>query len=874
MTSVSEEQQDGGSEVQSIDAQTTAKTDDQPFKPFTGHESGINTISYSPDGKSIATGSGDNTIRVWDANSGRQVGNTMRGHTNDVYNISYSPSGNSLVSCSHDGTVRFWDITGAGGAYAKTLGLKESLVRVAKYSLDGRYIATGGMDETLKIWDTREERLKAEYHGHTMWVFSAAWHPSGKRLATSSMDKKVRVFDLTKPNVVSLLIEGHRDNVNSLMYSPDGNFLASGANDCTVRLWDVPTGKAVKSPFRGHKRDVRSVAWSPDSTRIVSGAGDYTVRVWDASTGQTLFNGALYAHKIDIRSISYCSDGRFFASADGSGRVQVWDALTGKPSLPLLSDEELSSCKESARHNNGDDTRDSKPGEMRAGASISAIAWFSDGKRFATAGEEPVVRIWSANTGMQIGEITGHHETINALSISADGTKLATASDDHTVLLFDTRSMHLLVDPLTGHKGAVYVVKLTPDGTRVVSGGHDNTVRLWDARTGRALHVFETHTGAVRALSVTKDGSKLASGGDDNCVYVWDMRTFERLAGPFQHDGSVRSVSFAPDGSRLISGSDDFTARVWKIATGSLAFDPIRVHAGPIGVVDWSPDGTTLLTAGAHDWTIWTWDASTCERILGPLEPLHLGDVKIFTSLDGRANGIAAASFSPDGKRFVNGFMDHGIHMWDTATGKVILPKAEKDKNNESDSGKTEASKRDGVQRQPSLSDSIMNMPATVSRRNPASASRSFWDDTDIGAPSRRHGKSENGRKNTRNSDKLQNKGNILGRFWRQRADQPVSKIKGKNKEQITETNSPGYHAETRILGPPATEISAAHDKLRVVAAGYDPRERFRTCAEPEYDDERDSPTGSMSPVQPEDGSSSDDESEHGLVKTTLHVNN
>ncbi|EIW74189.1 WD40 repeat-like protein [Coniophora puteana RWD-64-598 SS2] len=812
-------------------------------------------VTYSPDSQCIATCSLDATVRIWDAKSGRQVGGAMSDHTGHVNSIAYSPDGRSLASTGDDAIVRFWDVENAGTASVQVLAHHEGFLMAVRYSPDGHFIARGGKDQRLEIWDAARLTMKVAYEDHDGLLRSVAWEPSGKRVATGCADRKVRIFDLTKPDIATLLIEGHRGEVNTVSYSPDGSFLASGSDDRSLRLWDSQTGKAAKSPFRGHKDWVTTVAWSPDSTRIISGSTDKTVRVWDVSRGQTLFNGPLYAHLENIWSVSYSPDGKLFVSTDFGHhpRVQVWDATTGKVLLPQLSDEDKSAVNELKEKLDNPE----KPlisgvaGKMRAGAAILALVWFPDGGRIASAGEEPLVRVWSVQTGLQVGEISGHHGIVNALSISADGTKLVSASDDQTILLSDTQSMQPLTKPLTkpltGHDGAVYAVKLSPDGSRVFSGSKDKTVRAWDALTGKVQHVLVAHGDVVRSLDVTKDGSKLASGGDDTSIYVWDTQTYERLAGPFKHDGPVRALSFSPDGSRLISGSDDFTARIWNITTGTSVLDPIRVHTGPIGAVDWSPDGTKLLTAGAHDWTIWLWDASTGEHLLGPLED--------------HERGIRAAAFSPDGKRIASGSLDHTLRVWDTATGAVSLPVEEEpsvEGTQDNSHVGAETRKRDGVRRQSSMDDSIMNMPATIRKKQPTSKFKGFWDDADLEGPSRRQGKG--GRKQKeKNVGKPNHKTNTLGRLWRRRSSRNL-------KERTTNTDNT-EHALARMprRRATATKVPTARDKLRVLVAGDDPRARLPSQAEPESDEERNSPTGSN---RPDDNSSSDDESEHGLVDT------
>ncbi|EIW76893.1 WD40 repeat-like protein, partial [Coniophora puteana RWD-64-598 SS2] len=511
MSTVSEVQQQANvDETQGAVAQATVANGGD-LMPFSGHTRGILAIAYSPNGTLLATGSLDSTVRIWDANSGRQVDDAIHGHTQRVNSVSYSPDGTSVVSGSSDGTVRVWNAKDLTNTPAEIIEHTEGqLWHSVKFSPDGQLIAGGGSNGKLKVWYAREKTVKYEYKGNIKaFIWAVAWAPGTSRLATGCNDGKVRIYDPENPDVAVLLIEGHRGAINSVKYSPDGKLLASGSDDRTIRLWDAQTGTPVKSPFRGHKNWVTSVRWAPEGTRIVSGSADKTVRVWDVSRGQAIFKGALYGHDSGIWSVSYCPDGKSFASANSSNtpRVQVWDARTGDASLPLLSDTEHSALRKSPEAKYASGIISSEPGEMKAGASVTAIVWLPDGERFASVEEESLVRIWSAQTGRQIREITTQHEIISALSFSADGTKLAATSDDHTLLIFDMEKMQSLTRHLTGQHEAVYAVKLTPDGSRVYSGGKDKAVRVWDTRTGSVKHVLKAHTDAVCALSLAKDGS-------------------------------------------------------------------------------------------------------------------------------------------------------------------------------------------------------------------------------------------------------------------------------------------------------------------------------------------------------------------------------
>ncbi|EIW76928.1 WD40 repeat-like protein [Coniophora puteana RWD-64-598 SS2] len=830
------------------------------LKPFSGHTYGIRAIAYSPDGMYIATGSGDSTIRIWDRNTGNQVGETVTEHTGKVNAISYSPDQRFLVSGSDDHTVRFWDLEHGYKQVGEPIEADTSDVLSVQYSPDGKVVASAGSGNTVKLWSTLTHELIMELGELPGGVkYSVSWAPNGKRLAVSaSSNDPISIFDLEKRKFTMHPIIGHKDTVNTVAFSPNGTLLASGSDDRSVRIWNAKTGKAYKCPFRGHRSYVLGIVWSPDGKRLVVGSGEDHTCVWDVHKGQIIFRIPSRADRESdwIWAVAYSPDGKHFARADdhrNSPEVQVWDANTGRLVHPSRSNEEERKCQRQDR-DALNIVEYYKAGKMRTEGTIMAVAWFADGQRFASAGGDGGAKIWDAETGSQVGEPVKGQKAVNAVSVSADGRILATASDDATINLFDVESRELIVGPLTGHTDAVLSLRLVPDGSRIVSGGKDGTIRFWDGATGKMVHTLEAHKGPVCALSISQDETKLASGSEDNTVFVWDWQTYDLLGGPFHHGSCVRAVCFSPDDTRLLSGSDDGVARVWNVASGNLALDPINIHSGSIGAVDWSSDGSRLLTTGTHDWTICVWDAATGKRIHEPLE--------------GHDAGVKAAAFSSDCKLILSGSMDGTLCVWDVETGDILLDKTEPDVQEDSDGPSqspgdpqegTSANKR--ARRQPS-DDSFMEMPATIARKNKQGhQARNFWDDVDTGGGQ--------GTKIKKAAKQRPKKG-LLKSLWPSPRNGSASKQNTKRKGKNVAGVSAEGHAMRRMRRTEGKDVIPARDKLRVLASGDNPHARRSSQEEPESDGGSDSTTDPDDPNQPHIDSSSDDESVHGLIDT-LH---
>ncbi len=243
---------------------------------------------------------------------------TLRGHTAAVYRMTLSPDGRILVSSSNDNTVRLWDME--SGRLLRTLEHRGDVVCVA-WSPDGRMLATGTFSgKKVYQWDAttgRQIRVLGEHGKEVLWV---AWSPDGRMLASCSGDRTIRLWDPGNGRALRKL-DGHKNEVESVAWSPDSRRLCSGSRDDTVRLWDAETGKTFLT-LSGHKGLIFCVSWSPDGRHIASGSRDQTVRIWNPETGQQQY--VLEGHTASIRSISFLDDGRLLASLGENDAVILW----------------------------------------------------------------------------------------------------------------------------------------------------------------------------------------------------------------------------------------------------------------------------------------------------------------------------------------------------------------------------------------------------------------------------------------------------------------------------------------------------------------------------------------------------------------------
>lgn len=277
----------------------------------------VSSVAFSPDGRTLAIGSSNKTVSLWDPATGRIL-RTLEGHSDSVNCVAFSSDGRTLATSSVR-TVHLWD-HGTGRPLDTLVGdADDSVDSDVAFSPDGRTLATSSsVRRTVSLWDPGTGRLLRTLEGHAGAVYSIAFSPDGRSLATGSSDRTIRLWDPGTGRLVRTL-EGHDDYVSSIAFSPNGRTLASSAHD--VRLWEPATGRLLRT-LEGHAGGVYSVAFSPDGRTLATGSSDATVRLWDPASGKLL--RTLEGHAGLVKSVAFSLDGRTLASGSWDTTIRLW----------------------------------------------------------------------------------------------------------------------------------------------------------------------------------------------------------------------------------------------------------------------------------------------------------------------------------------------------------------------------------------------------------------------------------------------------------------------------------------------------------------------------------------------------------------------
>jgi dipeptidyl aminopeptidase/acylaminoacyl peptidase len=298
------------------------------------HGRAVSAIAISPNGKLLASGGWDNTIRIWDLATGKEV-QELRGHRKEVECVAFAPDGKTIASGAWDATVRLWDV--ATGKELKEIGQHPDGILTLAYSPDGKILATAGQKSPVNLWDTETGKQIRVFAGPPNTVNALAFAADGKTIASAGADSQIRIWNVTDGKQTTSMA-GHDSWVFNLAFSADGQTLASAGADKTVRIWELASGKQIRL-MEGHQDKVRSVAFSFDNRMLISSGIDKTIRLWEVASGKE--RRQITGHTAGVRSIALSGDGRILASGSSDTTIRVQPLVDEMKTPEKLETKEL-----------------------------------------------------------------------------------------------------------------------------------------------------------------------------------------------------------------------------------------------------------------------------------------------------------------------------------------------------------------------------------------------------------------------------------------------------------------------------------------------------------------------------------------------------
>ncbi|MBK9745795.1 MAG: protein kinase [Chloroflexi bacterium] len=587
-----------------------------PLRTFAGHTATVYDAVFSPDGHYLLTASGDQTARLWDANSGEVVRIFSAPDAGEVYSVAYAPDGETIATSHEDQNVRVWNAV--TGALLFVLTGHTAEVQNVAYSPDGRLILSIAESESVRLWDIAtgyQIRTLAEGENVGRGI---AFAPDGNAILTTTGDQAISLWD----TATGQLIRTYDGIGYSLAFAPDGQHFVSGSLDNTATVWETETGRVLHT-LRGHSGSVRHVAYSPDGQYVLTSSSDRTSRLWSATTGEELHR--FRAHLGRVWSASFSPNGQLMATTGADSTVKLW-------------------------HINGYNDLDNQfVGHEDA---VFDIALSPDGTKLASGSADGTLRLWSTATGEELSRFRLADVIIYSVAFAPSSEQVLFGSSDGTSRLWDIRT-NQIIQSFHEDAGEIFAVAISPDG-RFALTGSSRSARLWDISSGQEIRTIIRNQGEIYTVNFSPNGQLIVTGSDLAQLTVWNSATGQEIVRVVAQD-IVYDADFSSDGKRILAGYGDGIVRLWDIATGV----EVRSYSGAsrnVFNIAFSSDGQ-YIAASSADRTAYIWDTATGElvRVLG-----------------GSGDALWGVTFTVDSQQVITSSLDHRIDIWPIDIQKFV----------------------------------------------------------------------------------------------------------------------------------------------------------------------------------------------------------
>ena len=694
----------------------------RPFFSRTRHfNADVMAVAISADGRYLACGSGDGTIRIFDLHDSTAAPLLLNGHQGPICGLAFHPDGRFLASGGWDHTVQLWELPFSDTQPVVLYGHSLGVFSVA-FSPDGNRLASGSWDTTVRLWDLRNVQQSTRIlHGHAAGVNAVAFSPDGALLASGGSDRTIRLWNMaaleSPPQVLPFRQSerraappgpskemkrmpppGRRNErppppnnsnsqpiriaeVNALTFSPDSALLAVGTSGPKIRVWHVDNLRAMPLVFEGEHKGVLTLAFSPDGKTLASGSETRDIRLWnvhDTHAAPDIFRG----HDAMVLSLAFSPDGESLVSGSSDESVRMWELQAFKDSSGKLSAPHV--------EDDADDGEEEHSG--REAGTIESLMFSPDAQFLHAVNRDGDIVTWNTADPLSVLSYPANlRRKATAFAFSSDGKQIASGDEGGSVHVWNVDQSTLFPQEFIGHTGSVDTLAFDPTGTLLASGGDDRKIRIWNLRQPQqAARVLRGHEGAIASLAFSPDQHILASGGTDAIIRLWNLEFPDfpplLLTG---HRNALVSLAFSPNGRPLASVDENGELRRWplsnlRIDVGWLLLSSFNsefiAELKDVLSLVFSPDGNTLAVREQNG--LYLWDIGNIAAdpvILGrttappPPQPGALAQAnpaqppaerKRPLPPERQGSPSRAMAFSPDGRMLASGSQGAEVILW------------------------------------------------------------------------------------------------------------------------------------------------------------------------------------------------------------------
>jgi WD40 repeat protein len=615
--------------------------------------SGFHSVDFSPDGRTVAFGTGDGMVEIFDLNSRQRV-DRWQAHSGVLAGLVFCPgNANWLATVSgDDGLLKLWDLALKRAVFTtETLVGMPTFVKVA-FSPRGRFLAAAAPDgQSLNLWEVRSSPPggvpTAGLKANLPFVGPATFSQDERTMAvcngsspTDFFQFNVALYDLSDGTLVDLG-HVHFDGITSVTFSRDGSKLATGSSDERVVLWDIKS-RATDCICQANFITVSSVAFAPDGRTLFVSSWDERIYSWDLQEpAQPNF---LAGHSAAINGLAISPNGRSLASVSQDGTARLWDTRSdGTASLAQPHSEFTTLLRP-------EDTISPANGQR----GISGVAVSPDQLHLAAATLDKLI-LWDLQTGAVVTNVAAidlfkvETAKFRSVTFSPDGTRLAVGGANGAAAILDGVTLQPLLGPIQLHGSQITDIDYGLNGAVLATGGGFGTgIKLTDATTGQRIADFNGVEGfyPMQPLAVSPDGKRLAMGSPEQSIRLWDIASRRLLATCPKKVRFPFCMRFTPDGRRLAFSDTLGFLYLWDLS-GQQPLRKLAGHNGPVTALAFAPDGT--LASGGMDRTIRLWHPDIDQEV---------------AVLEGHRGSVFWVAFAEHGKTLVSGSTDGALNLW------------------------------------------------------------------------------------------------------------------------------------------------------------------------------------------------------------------